>query len=241
MLCLSLNTYLWLKIFDNVVFHYSLALAIELVSLFFHNTSFREPPIQMSFQLFSLHSFLCTLIHTFRCHIKPTLHNNTEICLLAIYYCQFRLLLFINVLWTTVEFGNLFDLNCTRCALEVVLHDTAYAGMEPTRDEITQKKYGKSEKNMNLMVVLRLSCFPPSVCKIYNFFTMLSSFELHPFCIQITQFGYYFNVYVRHNGNIWIFSMYATHMNFSLYHSELSGFRGNESAMFFAFIVSVIV
>lgn len=62
----------------------------------------------------SHHNFLSYTL--WRIDIEPTFHNNTEICLLAIYYCQFRLLLFINVLWYECRIREIFvDFNCMWC------------------------------------------------------------------------------------------------------------------------------
>lgn len=132
------HTYLWLKIFYIVVCHYSLAKsAIQLISSFFNGKFFHKPTMQWLFFISNFCYWIprnvpthmqCTPKPLFPSHpnridIKPTLHNNTKICLLAIYYCQFWLLLFINVLWTNVEFENFSDLNivCSRCCSMIEL------------------------------------------------------------------------------------------------------------------------
>lgn len=128
--------------------------------------------------------------------IKPTLHNNTKICLLAIYYCQLRLLLFINVLWTNVEFENLSDLNCIGCVLEVLLHDTAYAGMEHITTEwetdktVTKKCQRWAVEKKTPPQNWWLSFFPRA-SKVYNFFIRIAPLTAsHPNLVIILMFMY---------------------------------------------------
>lgn len=86
-----------------------------------------------------------------------------------------------------------------------------------------QKIVRKTEKHKidGCLPFFLLSSSPKrfNICKIYSFF-IVRAVHTHfseiapPYISRLFQFGYYFNVYVHRNGNIWIFSM-CVHMIFS--------------------------